>query len=485
MKKNGKSFLLVLLLLTTIINSQVTNDNQFNIQDLVNNQPISVTIGGEFIVTGSFPAYSGERVDQFITRIFNEARNNLQLPVTNEKLFLQILSKADEYSLRGITLKRVDGTEITLDLLKFRLTGNFDYNPYLKNDDVIIFPKSDLEYNFIEINGAVNKPTKLQFVVGDKLQDAIFFARGISQAYENVDSAIISRLSYDGKKEEIIKVSVNENVNLKRGDRIKLVANQPRRKSYKVLVLGEVNKPGYVFITENNTSLKEVINKAGGFTAEASLQDAEIVRNLNRFQTLMKYAMERKGVENPLENLPVNEDENEYWLKLETLRMFRTSDLMYEDSLYFNVSNQLRILEGTNIVDFSDIYADTSTVGKFIVKDGDVIIIPEKFEAVYVFGQVGAAGYYKYSQGKDYSYYINQAGGLTGTAKSDDEIFVIKGKSREWISIDSSKDFTIEPGDYIYVLKDIPRDMWYYIGRIGTIAGILGSIATIVLLFKK
>lgn len=481
MKKVLIAFVLILFL---SLNAQTQNNSQNLLMNLNNQVPISVTLGGEFLVTGSFPAYSGERVDQFITRIFNEARNNLQLPVTNEKLFLKILSQAEEYSLRGITLKRADGTETKLDLLKFRLTGNFEYNPYLKNDDVIIFPNSDLEYNFIEVNGAVNKPTKFQFVEGDKLHDAIIFARGISKAFENVDTAIISRLSYDGNMEETIKVSVNDNINLKRGDRIKLVANQPRRKSYKALVLGEVNKPGYVFITENNTTLTEVIQKAGGFTDEASLKDAEIVRNLDRYQTLMKYAMEKKAQENPLENISLYEDENEYWMQLESLRMFRTADLMYEDSLYFTVSNQLRILEGTNIYGFSDLYSDTSAVGEFIVKDGDVIIIPEKFEAVYVFGQVGSAGYYKYVPGKDYSYYINKAGGLTGTAKSDDEIFVIKGKSREWLSIESSKKFTIEPGDYIYVLKEIPRDMWYYIGRIGTIAGILGSIATIVLLFK-
>jgi hypothetical protein len=45
-------------------------------------------------------------------------------------------------------------------------------------------------------------------------------------------------------------------------------------------------------------------------------------------------------------------------------------------------------------------------------------------------------------------------------------------------------DYKIESGDYIYVLKEIPRNFWFYVGRVSTIADVLGSIATVVLLFK-
>ena len=36
---------------------------------------MSVTVGGNFVVTGTFPAAPGERADQFITRLFTQAKS--------------------------------------------------------------------------------------------------------------------------------------------------------------------------------------------------------------------------------------------------------------------------------------------------------------------------------------------------------------------------------------------------------------------------
>lgn len=483
MKRTVFSAVLIVSLLFINLPAQVSSQKQNLLDVMSSTPPISVTIGGEFIVTGTFISYRGERLDQFITRIYNEARNNIPFPVSDEKLFIRMISESENYALRGITLKRKDGSEQNIDLLRFRLTGNFENNPYLRNDDVIIFPKLDLEYNFVEIKGAVNKSTKFQFVDDDKLSDALFFARGINKAYENINTAIISRLSYDGMSENIIEVNIDEDIELKRGDRIRIFADQTKRKDYKVLVLGEVNNPGEVYITKDNTTLKEVINKAGGLTSRASLKDAELVRNFTRNQILLKNALEIKAKDDPSVLLTNKEEENNLWQVLEMLRMYRAAKLEDDDTLFFNISNQLRILEGINVIDFSELDSSNSVANNFYVKDGDLILIPEKFDAVYVFGQVGKAGYYPYLEGKNYQHYIDMAGGLTITAKSDDEIFLIKAKSREWVSVFDSEN-KIEPGDFIYVLKEMPRDTWFYISRIATVAGIIGSIATIVLLFK-
>ncbi|MGD8778199.1 MAG: SLBB domain-containing protein [Ignavibacteria bacterium] len=459
------------------VNLSTDNSSSSNFSSL----PISVTIGGDFIITGSFPAYGGERLDQFITRIYNEALSKLQVPANNENVFLHLVSEAKDYALREITLKRKDGTTKLIDLLKFRLTGNFENNPYLQNDDVIIFPSYDSEYEVVEINGAVKKPTKFQFVEGDKLSDAIFFAHGINKAYEDSDTAVVSRLSYDGTKEELIEVGLNDEFYLKPGDRIRIKADQTKRKSYKILVLGEVKNPGEIYITENSTTIKEAIEKAGGFTEKASLKDAELVRNFTKQQILLNEALKMKADENPSVLIKLENEVSMEYIK-ELLRMNRTADLQIDDTLYFNISNQLRILEGENGIDFRELDSTNSIASQFIVRDGDVIVVPQKLESVYVFGQVGVPGYYQYSEGSDYLYYISQAGGLTETAKDDDDIYVIKGKGRKWISIEE-KNYEIEPGDYIYVLKEIPRNIWFYVSRIGTVASILGSIATVVLLF--
>ena len=65
-----KNIVLVWLLIVTVVYSQSTTKDQ---QSLLNFSGISVTIGGSFPLTGSFPALMTERVDQFVTRIYNEA----------------------------------------------------------------------------------------------------------------------------------------------------------------------------------------------------------------------------------------------------------------------------------------------------------------------------------------------------------------------------------------------------------------------------
>ncbi len=54
-------------------------------------QKISVTIGGEFIVNGSFSALATERVDEFVTRVYNQYKIAL-LTTTKDARSLEILN---------------------------------------------------------------------------------------------------------------------------------------------------------------------------------------------------------------------------------------------------------------------------------------------------------------------------------------------------------------------------------------------------------
>jgi hypothetical protein len=195
-----KNLFLVWLILTTLIYSQSSSSEKNN---LLSFSGISVTIGGSFPLTGSFPALMTERVDQFVTRIYNEAVSRSLSNAQDEEMLEKLKKDISQYSLRGIKLKHSSGEEIILDLEKFRLYGDFKNNPYLKNDDVLIFPPFDMDKNFFTINGAVNRSGKYAFVDGDKLSDAIELARGLNPAYENIKNAQIKRLSYDGLNQEI------------------------------------------------------------------------------------------------------------------------------------------------------------------------------------------------------------------------------------------------------------------------------------------
>jgi protein involved in polysaccharide export with SLBB domain len=466
---NRYSILLFILLYATV-NAQFDNNKNENYLTGVN--LISVTIGGKFIVTGTFSASTTERVDQFVTRMFNQGKEKLFGTSTNASFLLpQIQKELADYSFRGIKLKRVDGKELIIDLEKFRLTGNFAQNPYLKNDDILIFPPVDLERNFFSVSGAVNSPGKFHFVDGDKLKDAIEFAGGINKAYENVINADVNRLSYDGREQKVISVNINSDYPLQRGDRIVVVANETMKKDFSIIILGEVNSPGLIPITKDKTTLHEVINKAGGLTNAASLKHAKLYTGNSIYS---------KGYPSRADF-----DLNDNYVKIEQLLMSRMSNLVSEDTSYFNAENQLRVLMESSTLDFTKLNDPNSEISKYFVKNNDIVIIPSQDSSVYVFGQVSSPGHITYIPGKDYKYYIEKANGFGEFAEKND-VMIIKGVSHSWIEADDK--IIIEEGDYIYIPRKTMRSFNSYVSIIGTYLGIVGSAATIILLllqFKK
>jgi protein involved in polysaccharide export with SLBB domain len=155
------------------------------------------------------------------------------------------------------------------------------------------------------------------------------------------------------------------------------------------------------------------------------------------------------------------------------------SNVNTDDTNYFNLENQLRVLIEGSSLDFRKIEDPNSDIANYIVQSGDVIIIPAIQNSIYVFGQVLRPGHVTFIEGKDYKYYVNEASGL-GELAEDDEIMVIKGGSRAWIS-PLREDVTIEEGDYIYVPKQSLRTVRSYILEYSVYLGVLASIAAILL----
>lgn len=466
-----KNLFLVWLIITSVVFSQSTSSEKNNLLSL---SGISVTIGGSFPLTGSFPALMTERVDQFVTRVYNEAVSRSLSNAQDEEMLEKLKKDISQYSLRGIKLKRSSGEEMILDLEKFRLSGDFKYNPYLKNDDVLIFPPYDMERNFFTINGAVNRSGKYSFVDGDKLSDAIELARGINPAYENVSTVEINRLSYDGLNQQTIQTSIKDNAELKRGDQIVVLADETQRKDFYVLVLGEVNQPGYIPITKNNSKLGEILKSVKGFTDNASLKRSRIFRG-NSITPLLE---RQYGIKIEDDLLNKNQELVDRIVNYEQNMMFRMSNLVEEDKYYFASENQYRVLNEGSAIDFTQVNDENSDIYNFTLESGDVIVVPPKTKTVYVFGQVSNPGHVKFVEEKDYVFFLNQAGGIGEYA--EDEIMIIKGDSRNWVT--ATNKTKIEDGDYIFVPKQRIKSFQTTINELGGYFSIIGSIATVLLL---
>lgn len=464
------AILLIVIFSLSVLNAQVkknTTDNLLNSEML---NIISVTIGGEFLIKGTFPASRTERVDQFITRVFNEAKQAALQAAKDDNSLQQVKSKLESFATRGIILKSRNGSEQNIDLEKFRLTADFNLNPYLNDGDVIIFPVKDIKKYFVGITGAVRKPGAYHFVEGDKLSDILILARGIDSRYKNVKKAEISRLSFDGNTEEVFSVELNSDFELKNGDRIRVLADKLSQKDFKVLVLGEVNNPGYIYVTKNSTKLDKVLKQAS-VKESASLRRSELIRNNSSMDLLRKESIEKQwGDKTGISFV------NNYYKQLELMLSSRMANITHEDTSFFRVDNQLRLLQARHNIDFENLTEDKNNV---IVKDGDVILIPEKTDLVYIYGQVGASGYYKFDNRKSVLEYVEMAGGLGEDAQGEDDIVVIKSKTYHWQTLDENENIKIEPGDHIWVPKSPPRTIGYYVKNLGTVISALGTLALI------
>jgi len=446
-----------------------------------------VTVIGNVLNPGSYIAFPVERVDKVIieanrmtmpsstvivepspmvtlTPTFTQQRTALEQfqKNTERNQASQIL---ENISSRNILLYRRDGTTvdtIRVDLLKYYATGEAKYNPFVLDGDVIFVPRKDIGKNFVSIYGAVNQPGIYEYTVEDSVHNFIKVAGGFMDLVD-LDNIRISRLGDDGNSEKNIMVNIRaimqgkeKDVPLQRGDRIFVGERVQQRGDYKVYVQGEVLHPGIYPITKENTKLSEVIKTAGGFTEYAFLPGSQVIRG---------------GVSQTDANI-------------EKLLSYRLANLSKEDTAYYNLETNIRILRGLFTVDFKKLFVDKDTSQDITLRDGDLIIVPSVRQMIYVYGQVVNPGYVPYVKGKDYEYYIQRCGGYGEEARSGDTK-IVKWKTQQWMS---PEDTEIEPGDYIWVPQKPERGLPFYmtiLSQAASIASVVVSVLVLMLYIRK
>ncbi len=75
---------------------------------------ISVTIGGNFIVTGTFPTLVTDRVDQLVTRLYNQIQSKLYSETIGLLEKKELEKELEGISFRNITLKENQEKNLSL-----------------------------------------------------------------------------------------------------------------------------------------------------------------------------------------------------------------------------------------------------------------------------------------------------------------------------------------------------------------------------------
>lgn len=293
--------------------------------------------------------------------------------------------------------------------------------------------------NLVSLNGAFKRPGEYEFLEGEKGSIALEFANGIS-AFADTNTIKLERI-VNGRVAQIPIIGIDGLSELVFNDSdILFVREYPFRK---VEIRGAVQNPG-VYLMNEGDNMFDAIAKSGGYTINAypfggvyQSKEAHEINEMAAEELYQDYLDE-------LINLSQSNISNPPILSEESVAI--TEDLKELD------------VTGRVIADF----INTEQTDPILVKDGDIIIIPEITNQVYVYGEIASEGAALFSQGLDAEYYINKKGGIkkTGDKKA---IYVLHPNGESQLLTKNKNIFTnqlnekieIYPGSVIFVPRKI------------------------------
>jgi len=357
-------------------------------------------------------------------------------------------------SVRSITIFR-DDKEINVDLLRFEKMGELDVNPYVVGGDNIYVPPY---YGDIMISGEVNDGGIYEYKPGDSVSDLVVFGGGLTTIADSSNATLV-RFEPDGRNLKYISIDLYDAIFtnpddsryiLQESDRIFVQTKYDYKVFSNVLVGGQVKFPGEYAIIPQFTKLTDVIRMAGGFTDQANLEEARIVKPLTSATRDLEY---------------------------ERLRTMRVEDMSDEE--YEFLKQRSRTIANIVTINFVKLFKENDLSHDIFLEPGDHIFIPLKPELVNVLGAVQESGFVKFEEGKDFTFYIEKAGGYNWNAKTRN-VRIIKAQTGQRFRPKSK--IQIEGGDTIFIPEKKPVNYWVFFKDTMTV---FADVATIIIIIER
>jgi len=332
-------------------------------------------------------------------------------------------------------------------------------NVLLKNDDRIhVFSVLDqIHPKYVYIHGEVKRPGKYPLEENLHVLDLILKAGNLTRsAYilecevAKIDPKAPPRFRKINLHEIFNNPNSENNILLDEDDRLFIRQIPEWEVGLTVEIKGEVQFPGTYAITKDSTTLSDILEKAGGFTDEALIRDAALIRKSSKMAVDIEYERLKQ-----LSRDQMSKSEYQYLVMKEN-----TQDI------------------GQVVIDFYKLCILNDKREDVILEDGDIINIPKAPKVVYVTGRIGKPGGVLHNPGKGIKYYLNKAGGPTWDAKArGTKVIKVTGEI-----IDDEEVRKLEPGDIIWVPREPDRDWWELFRQ--TIA-IIAQLATVYIVIDR
>ena len=328
--------------------------------------------------------------------------------------------------------------------------------PLQKNDVLYIPSIHDLEdLGNVQIYGEVAHPGDYPYADNMTLEDLVITAGGLRESASVVRVDVARRIKDPKSTESSATIGQTFSFGLKDGfvvdgepgftlqpyDQVFVRRSPGYSAQQNVTVNGEVLYGGTYALTSKSERISSIIAKAGGATPFAYVKGAKLTR-------------------------VANEEEIRRMQDVVNLLRRQVSEEMM-DSLGITVQRTFTVG-----IDLEAALANPGSDADIVLREGDVITVPEYNNTVKIDGAVMMPNTVSFKKGESVKYYISQAGGYGQNAKKSKKFIIyMNGQIAE---VKGSGKSQIEPGCEIIVPSKRKKQF-----NLGNVVGLASSITSL------
>lgn len=322
----------------------------------------------------------------------------------------------------------------------------------------------------VKVGGAVNNPdTVIPFGKNMTVEDAIILAGGLQESASTINVEVARRIKDPTADKstnlvsKVYTVALSDELQLPSKssgahadtlftlepfDEVFVRFSPGYEKQEVVKVNGEVTFAGDYALPYKNTRLSDIIAQSGGVTPDAYVRGASLKRQLT-------------------------EDEIR---QVETLLQLSNNNKQSKDSIALSLTNIKNYSVG---IDLQQALTHPKSTYDLVLRDGDIIYIPQLQSTVKISGAVTYPNSITYTKGMSVRDCLSQAGGYNDTSRKYPIVIYMNGKvaTTRKVGIFFKRYPKIEPGCEIVVPSKSQRDRRANLAEILSITSSTTSIA--------